>query len=299
MSDSPTPLVVQSLIGKKQVDFYIRCLNSLLENCQEQIELLLHSDGSLTEEDQFHMLSKFEHKKVSFSKTKDSAQKTLDQLRGRPNCQKFRKESIWGMEFFDPLFANTDDSHSFYIDADILFRKPFKGLFDREVVKGGAIFLRDIQWDAYAIRPWHLFSWKRKLKIVHGITTALVCWDKRVIDWDYLEWFLGLTSCHKIPEWVMPTAQAGLAVHCNSKAASSDHILNMYPNAKIKDETFGFHLLGSFRKQWLPKMDQYIPSGKLNLSPLEVRFENCKVQTAIGYGINQARRWVNTRLNKW
>ena len=86
------------------------------------------------------MLSKFEHKKVSFSKTKDSAQKTLDQLHGRPNCQKFRKESIWGMEFFDPLFANTDDSHSFYIDADILFRKPFKGLFDREVVKGGGNF---------------------------------------------------------------------------------------------------------------------------------------------------------------
>ena len=31
----------------------------------------------------------------------------------------------------------------------------------------------------------------KKPEVVKGITTGLVFWDKRAIDWDYLEWFLG------------------------------------------------------------------------------------------------------------
>ena len=73
----------------------------------------------------------------------------MDQLAGRHNCQNFRTNSIWGIEFFDPLFSNIDDKISFYIDADILFIRPFKGLFEPNQVSNGAIFLRDTQWDAF------------------------------------------------------------------------------------------------------------------------------------------------------
>ena len=88
----------------------------------------------------------------------------LDFLQGRPNCQKVRKDSIWGIEFFDPIFAFPKDPISFYIDADILFLRPFSGLFDRNQVKGGAIFIRDTQWDAYSFRPWHMITGKKDLK---------------------------------------------------------------------------------------------------------------------------------------
>ena len=88
----------------------------------------------------------------------------LDCLQGRPNCQKFRKDSIWGIEFFDPIFAFPEDPISFYLDADILFLRPFSGLFDRNQVKGGAIFLKDTQWDAYCFRPWQMLTGKKGLK---------------------------------------------------------------------------------------------------------------------------------------
>ena len=75
-----------------------------------------------------------------------------------------RNNSLWGIEFFDPLFVDNEEQFSFYIDADILFIQPFRGLFDKDVVKNGAVFLKDAQWDAYSMRPWHLLGSKRNYK---------------------------------------------------------------------------------------------------------------------------------------
>ena len=48
----------------------------------------------------------------------------------------------------------------------------------------------------------------------------------------------------------MPTAQAGLAHRCEAKTISPRQIPNLYPNAQIHEDTFGVHLLGSYRKEW-------------------------------------------------
>ena len=96
-----------------------------------------------------------------------------------------------------------------------MFVRPLR-LVHESVVKDGAVFLRDIQWDAYCLRPWQLIGPGIRPTIVEGIM-ALVCWDKGAVDWDYLEWFLGQNKFHRIPEWVLPTAQAGLATRCKAK----------------------------------------------------------------------------------
>ena len=207
----------------------------------------------------------------------------LDYLQGRPNCQKFRKDSLWGIEFFDPLYAFPEDPISFYLDADILFLRPFSGLFDRNQVKGGAIFLKDTQWDAYCFRPWQMLTGKKRPQAVKGITTGLVFWDKTAIDWDYLEWFLGENHLHKIPEWIMPTAQAGLANRCEAKTISPRQITNLYPNAQIHEDTFGVHLLGSYRKEWMEKLEAKEKNQTENLPTMAPSFENCVSQNIIGY----------------
>ena len=96
---------------------------------------------------------------------------------------------------------------------------------------------------------------KKGLKQLKGITTGLVFWDKTAIDWDYLEWFLGENHLHQIPEWIMPTAQAGLAHRCEAKTIPPTQISNLYPNAQIHEDTFGVHLLGSYRKEWMEKLE--------------------------------------------
>jgi hypothetical protein len=259
---------------------------------------LIHEDGSLQEIDREETKKQFANQ-VFFSNPEESRERTLDQLAGRPNCQTIRQHSLWGIEFFDPLFAHADDPISFYLDADILFLRPFSGLFDSTEIQGGALFLQDNQWDAYSLRPWHLLSFGRRPIIVRGITTAIVCWDKRVIDWEYLEWFLGQFQFHSIPEWVMPTAQAGLASLCQSKVVSPNQLPNLYPNASIKKETFGVHLLGSYREQWLPKVEQYIQEMEPSHELTHVRFLPCQPRGPLGYAFNNGKRWINTRLDRW
>lgn len=290
--------LVQTLIGTKNLSFYTTCIQSLLNNSRDPLNLLIHTDGTLTDEDKVALTSMSEVD-ITFNNFKQSRLSTLDYLQGRPNCQKFRKESIWGIEFFDPLFANPKDHISFYLDADILFLRPFSGLFDPSVVKGGAVFLSDKQWDAYCLRPWHLIGKNECPKIVQGITTALVCWDKRVIDWDYLEWFLGETNFHAIPEWVLPTAQAGLATRCQAKTVCHKQLPNLYPNAQITSEAFGAHLLGSYRKDWLPRIKKHQLQMDDDQKPIIADFEPCQNRGVAQYALNQGKRWINTRLNRW
>jgi hypothetical protein len=292
-------IIVQSLIGGNQLPFYLRCLKSLVTFYQDRIELQLHTDGSLSQEEKDFIHSELTGTTATITDSSENTSRVLDYLQGRANCQKFRKESIWGIEFFDPIYAFPEDPISFYLDADILFLRPFSGLFDRNQVKNGAIFLKDTQWDAYSFRPWQMLLGKNKPQAVKGITTGLVFWDKTAIDWDYLEWFLGENHLHKIPEWIMPTAQAGLAHRCEAKTISPRYLPSLYPNAQIHDDTFGVHLLGSYRKEWMEKLEARENNQTENIPTLAASFEDCVSQNIIGYSLRQIRRWKNTRLNLW
>jgi len=110
---------------------------------------------------------------------------------------------------------------------------------------------------------------------------------------------LGATYLHKIPEWIMPTAQAGLANRCNAKTVCSNQITNLYPNAQIHEDTFGVHLLGSYRKDWIEKLTQEGNHPNQNDHITTTRFEACRNQNIIGYSWKQMKRWKNTRLNLW
>jgi hypothetical protein len=292
-------IIVQSLIGGSQLPFYLRCLKSLLTFCQDRIELHLHTDGTLSQKEKDSIRSELTGTTVTITNSSENSISVLDLLQGRPNCQKVRKDSIWGIEFFDPIYAFPEDQISFYLDADILFLRPFSGLFDRNQVENGAIFLKDTQWDAYCFRPWQMLLGKNKPLAVKGITTGLVFWDKKAIDWDYLEWFLGENHLHKIPEWIMPTAQAGLANRCEAKTISPRQIPNLYPNAQIHKDTLGVHLLGSYRKEWMEKLKMRESNQTEKLPTLTPSFEECVRQNVIGYSLRQIRRWKNTRLNLW
>ena len=292
-------IIVQSLIGGSQLPFYLRCLKSLIAFCDDRIDLQLHTDGSLSQEDEDSIHAELDEKLVTIIDSPQNTSRVLDCLQGRPNCQKVRKNSIWGIEFFDPIFAFPEDPISFYLDADILFLRSFSGLFDRNQVKGGAIFLKDIQWDSYCFRPWQMLTERKKLQAVKGITTGLVFWDKSVIDWDYLEWFLGEHRLHQITEWIMPTAQSGLAHRCDAKTISTRYIPNLYPNTQIHNDTFGVHLLGSYRKQWIEKLETRENNQTENLPTILPSFEKCVSQNIFGYSLRQIKRWKNTRLNIW
>ena len=76
-----------------------------MKYCEEPISLLLHNDGSLDNSDK-DLIETALSNQISFADPKETEVQTMDRLKGLPNCQSFRKKSLWGIEFFDPLFID-------------------------------------------------------------------------------------------------------------------------------------------------------------------------------------------------
>ena len=95
-------------------------LKITLVSCQDDIDLQIHTDGTLSQKEKDSIHTELDGTMVTISDFSENTSRILDYLEGRPNCQKFRRDSIWGIEFFDPIYAFPKDSISFYLDADIL-----------------------------------------------------------------------------------------------------------------------------------------------------------------------------------
>ena len=290
-------IVVRTLAGKKNLAFYLRCLRSLLDNCADPIHLAIHEDGTFDDEARDQAREALGDDLVILSRAEGN-DRTLDALLPHPNARKLREESIWGVEFFDPLFADDSDPLSFYVDADILFFRPFRGLFRRDILDGKCIFLRDVVWHAYSLRPQHLLGPEPRPRAASGITTAVVCWDKRLIDWDYVEWFLSKPEYRVIPEWTLPTLQAGLALSANGHAVIPEQIVNAYPKAALGPSAFAVHLLGSYRKEWLPEAERAAEqaAGGEPPGPRPCRLEPCRPLGPLAFAMNQRKRKLNNRF---
>ena len=91
MSSQDTPLLVQSLIGRQNLSFYLECWNSLSRLCHEEITLLLHPDGSLNKKDMELALNHFGTQSVRFHDTEKAEHVNLDHLEGQTNCGELRK----------------------------------------------------------------------------------------------------------------------------------------------------------------------------------------------------------------
>ena len=134
------------------------------------------------------------------------------------------------------------------------------------------VSLRDKQWDAYSLRPWHLLGFGRK-PTCWRITTALVCWDKRVIDWDYLEWFLGRSATKYLVDNAY--CSSGIGTQCDAKTVCSHQLPNLYPNAKFMRKPLVFTCLVPTEKDGF-KMQSHEFIEKQNSTPINVRW-GCKI----------------------
>ena len=112
----------------------------------------------------------------------------MEQLKGRPNCLKIRQTLSGVLNFLILVLQTMKDivttlmqifcskSHSMVCSIKKLLKK--------------VRFFCPILNGMLLTETMAVFRFRKKPKIVRGITTGLVCWDKSVIDWDYLEWFL-------------------------------------------------------------------------------------------------------------
>jgi hypothetical protein len=284
---------VHSLIGKKGISFYLTCLYSLQFFSADPVHFVIHSDGSLDDED-YSVIRKRLGADTVFISREDANEKVCELLEKYPNCLRLRKDSIWGIEMFDYHLLEPD-SLSFWCDADVRFFRPYSGLFTRRTAQDNCVFIKDTAWHAYTFLPNHLFG-KNALKVCAGINTGMNILDKKYYDLEFVDWFLGKNEFFRIPEWVVPSCYAALGGRCRSSFVKPQQLLNLYPNARISGETFAGHFLSSYRNERMPLFEEDWEGRNREAYPIQAEIIPCRYLGPIEYAGNLIKRKIANRF---
>lgn len=208
----PRKLTVHTMMGHKHVELASKCLASLVKFSQDSVHVVVHEDGSVTPEDQAAFAEMVPSS--SFVLKKDADAPMNEFLSKYPACRKLRDNLVFGLKIFDIQVLENDDNLA-YTDCDILFLKPFRGLFEMPPdPKAGGIFMRD-PVQAYCLRSIQYLA-TPKLKLADRLNGGLLYFRRSAFDWDLVEWFLTHNEFNVHPYWKEQTAWSVLAAATNS-----------------------------------------------------------------------------------
>jgi hypothetical protein len=238
--------IVRTLLGHSHVPVGLKCLASLLFYSQEPISLVIHDDGTLTEADHELLLSQLPNSSILPRTVADAT--VLARLSNYPNCLAYRQRHALALKLIDIALLESDDL--VYCDSDVLFLRPFRGLFDSADNGCKAIFMADIQ-DAYSLQPWHVHP-LGKVHIPQRLNSGLFFFRASAYDLDFVEWFLGHPSLQQIFDkrlhFVEQTCWAVLAQHVGCRLWNGQQLLIAHPAMKVSSETtIGIHFVASYR----------------------------------------------------
>jgi hypothetical protein len=270
------------------MDLAVHCLGSALACSLDPIEIVIHEDGSLTPADRERLARELPGSRVVDRRVADAMMR--ERLARHPAAAKFRAGSVWGLKLLDVALLEGGDC--FYVDGDIRFFRPFRGLFCREAVAGGSVFLRDTVWAAYSVRPWHLLD-KRGLRVCDAINTGLTLIDRAAYDLDFVDWFLQQPDWRVIDAWTEPTCWAALALRGRGRAVHPDDVTNLYPSARVTAATVGAHFLSAHRRFFTAELAQPLLH---TAPPVTVRLEPLGRLGPFGLGFSQLKRKLG---NEW
>ena len=117
----PGKRIVRTLIGHNQVEVGLRCLPSLIHFSSEPVKLLLHDDGTLTDDDCEALIASLSGAEIL---SRDEADATVVPLLKRhPKCLAYRQRQPLALKLIDmPLIQSEELA---YCDSDVLFQTAY------------------------------------------------------------------------------------------------------------------------------------------------------------------------------
>ena len=196
--------VVATLLGHKQLPVALPCLRSLLQQSADSVSLRLHDDGSLDDGDIERLGS--ELGSVTLVMRSEADLRADAMLAGYPNTRAFRSQHALALKLVDLWLFGGESI--VYCDADVLFLRPFRGLF-RPGPAPRAVFMSDVR-TSYSIKSWQLLRLS-EARPIRDVNTGIILFPTNGYDPDRVEWFLGRPELHSPPVWAEQTCWAFLA----------------------------------------------------------------------------------------
>ncbi|MEP7013307.1 MAG: hypothetical protein ABJC13_23555 [Acidobacteriota bacterium] len=282
MLPPPSTQTVASLLGHAQVDTAIACLGSLLAYSADSIRLRLHDDGSLTEGDRDRLSRALGD--VVYVGRPEADDRVADLLARRPALAAYRRESPLALKLVDTVLFSEGDTLS-YCDSDVLFLRPFSGLFLFLAPVTEACFMRDSQ-NAYSVRSRHLMT-EQRLRLPARVNTGLIHVRARCFDPDLLEWYLSRPEYCFAPPWVEQTAWALLAGNRTCRLFDPRQIA--FPGASTASpSTVALHFVSPLRARLGEVLAH--ASDRRGEAPVEIRSGLARRLSPLDLAATEARR---------
>ena len=293
---SASTLTVHGLVCHEHVEMAIQCFCSLLKFSVDPLALMIHDDGSLTTEDCQRLRHELSNTTVI---TRDEANELINPLlKNYPYTYQFRREVPHAVKLIDiPLMSQGDIA---FCDSDILFFRPFQGLFQGSDDKTSALFMQDYL-EAYSVFPWHLLT--TGLRLPSKINSGLIWMRKSAYDLDFVEWFLSQRAFRSKPLHKMEqTCWAALGYRANCRIWNPSQVVLMRSDTMLTNTMVAGHFVKEVRyrmNQFLPEVEATLAAETQPLTLTTIPAQDCDI---LGLANNHWQRQANrvrSHQKKW
>ena len=235
------PLTVHALLCHRDVRLGSVCLASLLAQCADPIRLHIHDDGSLQPDDVCLLSDQL--RPYRFWSAQDRDDHVLPRLSRHPACRLFRERHKLAPKLIDmPLLA--DDAYA-YVDTDVYFRRPFRGL-DRRGTGERLVYMTDNE-STYSMSNYERRIGLCRIRLPERVNTGLMFVSVGTFDLDLTEWFLS-ESRYRIDSW--HAEQTCWALHAARKGGRSwDPVQIVTPERRTPTSAIAIHCYAWYKNQ--------------------------------------------------
>jgi len=282
---------VATLLGHAQVPMAVRCLSSLLRLSAERLSLAIHDDGTLGESDRERLRAALRDPEFIARAEADARVEAL--LDRHPRTLRFRQENPLALKLIDGPLLEPGPVYR-YCDSDVLFLRPFWGLFEMPADLD-AVFMADSQ-NAYALRSWQLLG-DRRLRLAGRVNTGLIVFRRQMFDLDRIEHVLARVRPGFAAVWLEQTCWAALAGPIRTALFHPRQIA--FPRAqRERGAPVALHFISPLRSGWESwcdgESDEVLPRD-----PLEIGRQRGHQCGPVGLARSEARRWLRGRACSW
>lgn len=252
MPPTNSNVTVHGLVCHDHVNMALASFSSLLKFSIEPLQLVIHDDGSLTNDDR-EKLSGLKDTTIVSRSEADELMNPL--LKNHPHCYKIRYEHPMFLKLLDTALLSKGDIA--YCDTDVLFFRPFDGMFRWPNAETSALFMRDYL-EAYSVFPWHLLG-VNKLALPSKVNAGLMFVRKSAYDLDFIEWFLSKKEFRSNPVHKMEqTCWAALGHRIGCRLWNPQQVVLMRPESTLTEQLVAGHFVKEVRyrfKEFLPQTE--------------------------------------------
>lgn len=239
--ENEQPRVVSTLLGHAHVEMAVLCLGSLLGFSAAPLRLRVHDDGSLSAADLERLAAGLGDPEVVPRREAD--ERLAEFLAAHPAARAFRAADPLALKLLDFVLLS-DGAEIAYCDSDVLFVRPFAGLFDLPA-EAGTVFMSDPR-QSYSVRSWHLL-FEPRLRMPAHVNTGVIACRRSCFDLDLAEWFLSHAPYRYTPWWVEQTCWALLAQPGGCRLLDPEAVSIFVPGREPSARQVALHFVNPVR----------------------------------------------------